>query len=122
MSGQIAGTNTLYCDLKCPQCGTVVRSGVGFKVGCVNGASYHLGGRLNWNGTNCRPAERPDGGHIKTIGYFNCDNLRCDTWRDCFPDVQEVLLTIKGDVLEEVCVITHKPAEQSFDIIEPTEV
>ena len=116
------GTNTLYYELECPHCGKAVHSGIGFRAGTVNQLSYHLGQSLKWDGPNCRPATRPPGGNLQTIGYFNCDNPRCDTWKDCFPEVQEALITIRDDVLKDARVISHKPDEHTFDIVEPQEV
>lgn len=115
----MAGTNTLYYEIECPTCGKTVRSGIGFRAGVIKQLNYHLGDKIKWEGANCRPALRPPGGNLKTIGYFNCDNPRCDTWRDCFPEIQEALVTISKDEINDVQVISHKPQEQTFDIIEP---
>lgn len=78
-----------------------------------------LGEKLRWDGPNCRPPQRPPNGNMKTVGYFNCDNPRCDTWKDCFPEVQEALITVRNDEIRDVEVINYKPHEHSFDIIEP---
>ncbi len=118
---RIAATNTLYYELECQFCGQVVRSGIGFRAGAINRRNYKLGEKLSWEGGSCRPAQRPAGGNLKTIGYFNCDNPRCQTWKDCFPDVQEALITIRNDVLDEVKVLRYKPTEHTFDIIEPAD-
>ena len=114
-----SGFNTLYYDLKCPNCGSAVESGIGFRAGVLRQASYKIGDKLSWDGPNSRPVERPAGGNFKTIGYFNCDNLKCTTWHDCFPEVQEALITIRDDVIAEVVPVTHKPGAQSFDILPP---
>ena len=119
MTQRIVGTNTVYFELPCPQCGSVVRSGIGFRAGVIKQLNYHVGEKIRWEGPNCRPSERPPGGNLKTIGYFNCDNPRCDTWQDCFPEVQEALVIIQNDVLQDVQFINYKPGEHSFDIIEP---
>jgi hypothetical protein len=114
-------SNTLYCDILCPKCGKKVESGIGFRVGSVDQHSYKIGERLTWDGPRLRPSERPKDGNLKTVGYFECDNLNCPTWADCYPEVQEALITIRGDVIAEVQPITHKPNQIDFDIIEPNE-
>lgn len=115
------GVNTLYSDIKCPKCGKVVTSGIGFKVGSIDRGEYKIGEKLKWESGKSRPRERPDGGNLKTIGYFECENLSCETWSDCYPEVQEALITIKSDIISEAKPYTHKPNEQVFDIIEPIE-
>ena len=119
MSQKIVGTNTLYFDITCPYCGRESRSGIGFRAGVVHQLSYHLGQRLDWNGPNCSPSARPPGGNMKTIGYFNCDNPRCETWQDCFPEVQEALIVIVNDFITECSVVKHHPEKQDFPILEP---
>lgn len=121
MMEQATGTNTLYCEIKCPKCGKVVTSGIGFRVGAVNQDSYKMGEKLKWDGPRLRPVDRPKNGNLKTIGYFECDNLNCETWQDCYPEVQEALITIKSDVIAEVQPFTHKPNQLDFDIIESNE-
>jgi len=115
----MAATNTVYYELECPHCGSLVRSGIGFRAGVVRQLNYNVGEKIRWDGPNCRPAHRPPDGNLKTIGYFNCDNPRCETWKDCFPDVQEAMIIIVNDVIANVQVIEYKPHERSFDIIEP---
>lgn len=117
MTSKSNGFNTLYAEVACPQCGRIASSGVGFRAGSVHQAKYQLGQKLDWNGPNLRPQERPAEGNLKTIGYFECDNPGCSTWHDCFPEVQEALITIENDVIIGAKVITYKPGEQSFDII-----
>ena len=112
------GTNTLHHELDCPRCGAKVSSGIGFQVGAIKRANYRLGERISWDGPVVRPAERPQSGNLRTIGYFNCDNPRCESWQDCFPEVQEALITIADDIIADVCVIQHKPDKQDFDILE----
>lgn len=114
--------NTLYSEIKCPKCSKVVNSGIGFKVGAINQHSYKIGERLKWDGSQTRPAARPQGGNLKTVGYFECDNLDCSTWQDCYPEVQEALITIKDDVIVDVKPFEHKPNQIDFDIIEPNDV
>lgn len=116
MSNQ--ASNTLYCDITCPKCGKPVTSGIGFRVGAVNQASYKLGEKLKWEGSQVRPSARPEKGNMKTIGYFECDNLKCSTWADCYPEVQEALIVIKEDVLAEAKPFEYKPNKIEFDIIE----
>jgi hypothetical protein len=115
------GTNTLYYEITCPHCGEQVMSGIGFRAGAIKRQSYKLGDKLTWKakGALIRPEKRPPKGNLKTIGYFNCDNLRCSTWQDCFPIVQEALITISGDKIAEVEPTTHRPDDLTFDILEP---
>lgn len=113
------GFNTLYHALKCPYCGSAVDSGIGFRAGALKQASYRMGDKLSWEGDNCRPEEKPEGGNFKTIGYYNCDNLNCMSWHDCFPEVQEALITFTDDVIVEVTAIQHPAREQGFDILPP---
>lgn len=114
--------NTLYYEIICPRCQSMVRSGIGFRAGALKRASYRLGEQLDWAGAVCRPAQKPEDGNLKTIGYFNCDNPRCDTWQDCFPTIQEAMIIVKKNELFDVQVVEHKPEEQTFDIIEPVEL
>ena len=120
---QIA-TNTLYCDIECPKCGKKVSSGIGFRAGTIRGHEYKIGEKLDWQGPKVRPTQRPSDGNLKTIGYFECDNLQCQTWQDCYPEIQEALIVIEGDVIAEAKPTTHRPGEQelAFDIIEPKDV
>lgn len=114
-------TNTLYCDILCPKCGKNVSSGIGFRAGAISRHSYKLGEKLKWEGATIRPTNRPSGGNLKTIGYFECDNLNCSTWQDCYPQIQEALIVVKGDIIAEAKAFVHKPNELAFDIIEPNE-
>lgn len=114
--------NTVYAPLACPKCGKAVESGVGFKAGRVAGLSYKLGDKVAWSEKSSRPAQRPQDGSLKTIGYFECDNLDCETWHDCYPEVQEALIVIRQDVIAEVKPYVHKPGTLDFDIIEPEDV
>jgi hypothetical protein len=114
-------SNTLYSEIPCPKCGKKVTSGIGFRAGSVDQRSYKLGERIAWDGPRPRPNKRPDGGNLKTVGYFECDNLNCETWADCYPEVQEALITIKSDVIADVQPFIHKPNQLDFDIIEPNE-
>lgn len=111
--------NTVYSDLECPFCHAKVASGVGFQVGVVGNLNYKIGEKLKWDGSNCRPAVRPPGGNIKSIGYFNCDNIRCSTWQDCYPEVQQALVTVENDIITDVSVFHERKEGQNFDIIEP---
>lgn len=121
MTQQASAPNTLYAEVPCPKCGKKVSSGIGFRVGALDAKSYKLGERLAWDGQRTRPLRRPAGGNLKTVGYFECDNLDCETWQDCYPEVQEALITIKADVIVEVQPIVHKPNQIDFDIIESNE-
>lgn len=111
--------NTLYSDLSCPFCKEKVTSGIGFGIGSVNNTNYKIGDKLSWDGPHCRPAKRPRGGNIKSVGHFNCDNIRCQTWNDCYPQVQHALITVKGDVITSVEIYKGQVSSQNFDIIEP---
>jgi hypothetical protein len=113
--------NTLYADVKCPKCGKNVTSGIGFRIGKVDGSSYKLGQKIAWDAPS-RPPSRPKNGSLKTIGYFECDNLECESWHDCYPEVQEALIVIHDDVIAEAKATVHKPGEIDFDIIEPKDV
>ncbi|HEY9715492.1 MAG TPA: hypothetical protein V6C72_18605 [Chroococcales cyanobacterium] len=111
--------NTVYADLDCPFCKQKVESGVGFRLGEIKNASYRIGDKLSWNGRYCRPAKRPPNGDIVSVGYFNCDNVRCSTWQDCFPVVQQALITVKADTIVDVSISKQIYAGEDFDIIEP---
>lgn len=113
------GANTLMCSLKCPKCGAAVTSGVGFRAGVITRGTYNLGDKIAWTGGPCRPAQRPAAGNWQTIGYFECENLKCSTWEDCYPAVQEALITIADDVITGAVPTTHKPDQINFDVIEP---
>ncbi len=95
-----------------------ITEGISFKVGVVDQKRYRIGDKLSWQGKT-RPDVRPTDGNLKTIGYFECSNLKCSTWHDCFPEVQEVLITIEADVIVKIEPITYKPNEFDFDILEP---
>ncbi len=84
----------------------------------VNQKNYRLGEKLVWGGPFSRPDIRPLEGNLKTIGYFNCDNPGCPTWHDCFPEVQEALIVVQGDVISEVTVVSHNPGSLTFDIVD----
>lgn len=110
--------NTVYSDLQCPMCQEKVDSGVGFQVGALEQRSYKIGHELNWKGSKCRPSKRPAGGNIKTIGYFNCDNPKCKSWSDCYPEVQAALIVIKNDRILEVSVYKGALTGEKFEILE----
>ncbi len=94
-------------------------SGVGFRAGLIDQGNYHLGDKVKWEGNPCRPKVRPPGGSLKTIGYFNCDNLKCSSWQDCYPDVQLALVTVKDDVIVDVSIYNGEVGEERFAILEP---
>lgn len=94
---------------------------MGFRIGALKRKSYKIGDSLDWQtpeGVVCRPAERPVGGNIKTVGYFNCDNPKCSSWQDCFPAVQMALVTIEGGCF--IAVESYDPPAQiaEFAILE----
>jgi hypothetical protein len=106
----------LYAELACPFCQQNVASGIGFRVGAIKNRKYRIGDKLDWTGDTCRPAQKPADGNMSTIGYFNCDNVECSTWKDCFPDVQEAMIVISDNQIVEV-----KPAPgnnyQEYEVI-----
>lgn len=75
-----------------------------------------MGDKIDWSGKKTWPEERPEGGNFKTIGYFECENLRCPTWNDCFPQVQEVLITVKNDIISEIRPIFFRPDKVEFSV------
>ncbi len=121
MAEQPSEYNTLYAEMSCPHCGKPVTSGIGFRVGALLRRSYWLGDKLLWEGGRIRPEIRPADGRLSTIGYFECENPRCPSWQDCFPAVQEALIAIADDVICDVRPTEHKPGQQNFDIIKPSE-
>lgn len=115
MSG-INGSNQLDVDLRCPKCGRPVECGIGFRAGAVKGIKYKPGDKISWEGKPTWPEQRPAGGNFKTIGYFECENLRCPTWSDCYPEVQEMLVTIEGDVITGYSSVSYKPDKIDFEV------
>jgi len=108
--------NTLHCDLVCPHCQEKIVSAIGFQVGSLENHQYKLGDTLNWKKEPRRPAKRPAGGNIVTLGHFNCDNPRCSTWQDCYPDIQTVKITIKQDKIIDVAIF-NKENQEVFAIL-----
>lgn len=115
----LSGSNTLQDDFKCPECGQIVSSGIGFRAGVVNNLIYKTGDRISWEGTKTWPPERPEGGSFKTIGYFECENLKCETWHDCYPEVQEVLITLIADTIVSAKPIKYSPDKIEFAVFAP---
>ena len=113
--------NTLYCDLACPFCKQKILSGVGFQLGIIANLKYKQGEKLKWDGGQTRPVVRPACGNFKTIGYFNCDNITCSSWQDCYPSVQEALITVANDIIVAVEVYEGETIPDKFAIIEPLE-
>jgi hypothetical protein len=93
---------------------------VGFQVGVLENRRYRLGDRLNWEGADRRPKERPQSGSLKTIGYFNCDNPKCSSWNDCYPDVQQALIVIENDRIADVSVYNGVLGQEKFEILKGT--
>jgi hypothetical protein len=114
--------NTVYSELKCPYCDSAIESGVGFRVGALESRSYHLGDQLNWNGKDCRPKQRPQDGCLRTVGYFNCDNPKCSSWSDCYPEVQSALIVVTDDRITEVSVYNGVSSEEKFEILNGSEI
>jgi hypothetical protein len=103
MTSEPATFNTVYSELLCPFCDTKVESGVGFRAGSLLQAKYQIGDKLSWEGADvCVPPKRPPRGNVSTVGYFNCDNMDCSTWQDCYPEVQQAVIVVNNDVIEEV--------------------
>lgn len=115
------GTNTLHCELKCPMCNTLIKPQIGFRAGTIRQRTYKMGDKIDWDGPSTVPETRPANGNLKTIGYYECDNLHCSTWQDCYPEVQEALIVIESDIISHVKPTTHRPHEILFDILEPKE-
>jgi hypothetical protein len=113
--------NTVYAELTCPYCQEAISSGIGFQVGVVEQRKYKIGDSLNWKGGLSRPKQKPRGGNIATIGYFNCDNPACGSWFDCYPEVQTALLVIKNNRIIEVSVYNGALSGEKFEILEPSQ-
>ncbi|HEY9784904.1 MAG TPA: hypothetical protein V6D17_05835 [Candidatus Obscuribacterales bacterium] len=109
----------MYAEISCPFCKEKVTSGIGFRVGAIANRAYKVGDRLSWEGENIRPAKRPAGGDITSIGYFNCDNVACSSWKDCFPDVQQALVVVENDVIVKAEVYNGPSKGEEFAIIKP---
>lgn len=110
--------NTVYPPLNCPFCAQAVSSGVGFRVGALMGKQYRIGDSIVWEGGPTRPESRPPAGNIRSIGYFNCDNIKCSTWSDCFPEVQLALVVVENNVIVAVELhhdLAEKQAAQSLN-------
>ena len=116
---EISGSNNLNINWNCPKCKQPVSSGIGFRAGVVKGLSYKIGDKIDWSAKTTWPAERPDGGNFKTIGYYECENLRCESWSDCFPEVQEVVITIHDDVICSAIPAFYQPDKIDFFVLSP---
>jgi hypothetical protein len=114
--------NTVYSDLECPFCKEKVQSGVGFRWGTIANIKYRTGDRVDWSRGPTRPSVKPDATVVKTVGYFNCDNIRCSTWQDCYPAVQRALVTIEDDQIKDVSAFDGEATDDGFDIIEPKDL
>lgn len=114
--GEMFGSNHLQSDFHCPRCGAEISCGIGFRAGTVKDINYKIGDKINWSEKPTWPQERPEGGNFKTIGYFECENLRCETWNDCFPEVQEVLITIKNDIISDIKTVHFRPDKIDFSV------
>jgi hypothetical protein len=114
--------NTLDGGLKCPLCQSEILSGVGFRFGRIANLRYKIGDSLCWDGEDCRPGKRPQASLIKTVGYFNCDNVFCATWQDCYPAIQIATITIRDNVIERVEPYAGPTLTTDFPILEPREL
>ena len=95
-----------------------MQSGVGFRWGAIANKSYKPGEKIDWQGGPTRPRQKPDAKVVKTVGYFNCDNVGCPSWQDCFPAVQRALVTIVDDQIKSIAVFDGEASNDGFDIIE----
>ncbi|MDZ4837419.1 MAG: hypothetical protein SGJ27_26840 [Candidatus Melainabacteria bacterium] len=114
--------NTLEGGLVCPHCKAEIISGVGFRLGTIASLRYKIGDSLSWEGENCRPATRPQTKEIKTLGYYNCDNIKCSSWQDCYPDVQVAVVTVANDKIASVEPYQGPEPAKEFQILEPAEL
>ena len=114
--------NTIHGDFICPHCKEPVQSGIGFRYGYLNRDIYKKGDDIKWHDKNCRPKEKPAFKVIKTLGHFNCDNIKCSSWQDCYPDIQNVLITIENNRIVEVEHYKHTGEEDEFAFLEPKEL
>ena len=114
--------NTIDGELKCPHCQSRIVSGVGFRLGQLNQRRYKMGDELAWEGDNSRPPSRPRAKLIKTLGHFNCDNIKCSTWQDRFPDIQTALITVEDNVISNLEIYECRGEEEEFAILEPEEL
>lgn len=91
---------------------------MGFRVGALLGRQYKIGDKLIWEGGLTRPESPPPAGNIRTIGYFNCDNIKCSSWTDCFPEVQAALVVVENNVIVAVERHEHLAEHEQFQILE----
>lgn len=105
--------------MKCPLCDEEIVSGIGFRLGAIENRRYKVGDELSWDGDHCRPDKRPQISVIRTIGYFNCDNIRCPSWQDCFPEVQSALIVVTDNKIASAEPYEGE-TEEEFQILEPT--
>ncbi len=105
--------------MRCPKCNQEIISGIGFQLGSVRNQRYKLGQELSWDGGNCRPKVQPQEKLIRTIGYFNCDNPQCESWQDCFPDIQMALITVENNCLKSAMPYSAEGDMGDFPILEP---
>ncbi|MBY0359839.1 MAG: hypothetical protein K2W82_17685 [Candidatus Obscuribacterales bacterium] len=114
---KIIGSNKLVSDFICPQCAKSVTCGIGFRAGDVANIQYKLGDKVTWNNALTWPEKRPLDGTFSTIGYFECENLHCTSWQDCFPQVQEVLIYIENDCLIKAVPCRYKPEQLDYTVL-----
>lgn len=91
---------------------------MGFRVGALKNASYKIGDQLSWEGPISRPEIKPPAGNLRSIGYFNCDNLRCSSWSDCFPDVQLAMIIVENNEIVAVELYDEVEEGEQFRIVE----
>ncbi len=114
--------NTLEGGLVCPQCKADIISGVGFRLGSIASLRYKIGDSLSWEGSYLRPPSKPGAREIKTLGYYNCDNIKCKSWEDCYPDVQLAVITVTDNKITSVEPYTGPEPAKEFPILEPGEL
>lgn len=110
--------NTLQSDLICPHCQKKIISGIGFKVGSLKKTNYKVGDILDWQSEPRRPEKRPKQGNITTLGHFNCDNTKCPSWQDCYPDIQTAKIIIEKDRIIDITICTDALAQEQFAILQ----
>ncbi len=110
--------NTIHCDLHCPLCNAKILTGIGFRIGSLENKQYKIGDKINWSKQPTRPEKRPANGNVITLGHFNCDNPRCSSWQDCYPNIQNAKITIKEDKIVDIAIYTGVDQED-FAILEP---
>lgn len=114
--------NTINGGLTCPFCKEKIISGVGFRFGKIDNRQYEIGDEIDWSGSPTRPDQKPDATSVKTIGYFNCDNVKCKSWQDCYPEVQTAQVSIENNKIKSIEIYTGPDLDREYKIVEPAEL